>query len=534
MKKLLLIFVLLIFSLSLYGCDMLFSTFEDHICVMTEWETITESTCKSYGEEESFCIICYERNTRKKALLPHTPTYIDYIAPTCEEDGSTAGSYCKNCRVILSGIETVPMLGHFPVIDPAVEMTENSPGRTEGIHCQTCGYVIKKQMSIFSGDYSMSDKYHGDYAYKYLSTLSNGVYMTSFYDELSLAADNFHNSLNNAIFDKNAQNATYYAAEIEFRDNNLSMEDAVAVWCAFFMDHPLYYWMSSVVSYTDTNLYLGVSEEYVNGELRESINAKLYTTVEEYIRALDGDADIYSISLGFHDMIINNADYAYEIDGKTPSSEVWAHNILGVLLEGGGVCSSYAKSFQLLLNYCDIQNIYVTGYAGEPHAWNLVKLDDGNWYWYDLTWDDDPDWTIGIRHNYFCVSDDDLVYWNDGSLGRSLNFLDTHYPAESGRTGIDFVYDLPDRANGSYEPDGFSLRDEIIKIDGFSYVMIGYKNLALVDISVGGDVVIPEKVSYGGDEYTVSCIGKYDEENRVLTTGPITEYDRLLSKHFIV
>jgi transglutaminase/protease-like cytokinesis protein 3 len=102
-------------------------------------------------------------------------------------------------------------------------------------------------------------------------------------------------------------------------------------------------------------------------------------------------------------------EYAYEADGSTPENDAWAHNILGVFEKKTGVCEAYSKTFQLLLNYCGVDNIYVTGYATEPHAWNLAKMDDGSWYWFDLTWDDKSDtnsntldWAWGIWYNYFC------------------------------------------------------------------------------------------------------------------------------------
>ena len=32
--------------------------------------------------------------------------------PTCEEDGSTGGSYCTNCEAVLEKPETIPAIGH--------------------------------------------------------------------------------------------------------------------------------------------------------------------------------------------------------------------------------------------------------------------------------------------------------------------------------------------------------------------------------------------------------------------------------------
>ena len=39
------------------------------------------------------------------------------------------------------------------------------------------------------------------------------------------------------------------------------------------------------------------------------------------------------------------------------------------------------------------------------HAWNLVRLDDGNWYWVDVTWDD-AGGNNGAAHTWFCLSDE--------------------------------------------------------------------------------------------------------------------------------
>ena len=45
---------------------------------------------------------------------------------------------------------------------------------------------------------------------------------------------------------------------------------------------------------------------------------------------------------------------------------------------------------------------YCTGYAGEDHAWNIVKLDK-DFYNADVTWDD----TEGGKYDYFNKSDGD-------------------------------------------------------------------------------------------------------------------------------
>ena len=529
--KIFIFVLLLIYCVAFSGCD---SLYDDHSCVFTDWQEVSKASCTQAGEAERYCIICYEFETRTIPKSEHSSVEYEGVEATCTEPGRTAGRYCKECNGILSGIVDVDAFGHTEVIDPALEPTDDKPGRTEGKHCSTCGEVLIKQTTIFSGNYSDPERYHGDYAFNSLLSQSNGEKMTDFYAEIDAFASDFHASLNDAKIKETDGNITYYLAEIVYSDNNITTEEALSVWNAYIKDHPLYYWISSRTTYTDDYITLIVDDEYIDGEVREKINIELYKTVENYILYLDGDGSSYGITLGLHDVIIEYADYAYQADGVTPSTNSSAHNILGVLLEGEGVCESYAKAFQMILNYCGINNVFVTGYAGEAHGWNLVQLDDGKWYWYDLTWDDQPRWMLGVTHNYFCVSSVDYVDWKDGVSSGSIKFLKDHTPTPSGGTGINYSYELPEVSDTPYVYDGLMLRDEIIVKDGLSYVLIGFNNVALINIDKEGAVNIPESIDYNGTSLDVACIGKYDSENGILTSGSVIDYDKDTREHLDV
>lgn len=73
--------------------------------------------------------------------------------------------------------------------------------------------------------------------------------------------------------------------------------------------------------------------------------------------------------------------------------------MLGIFEETGAVREEYARSFQSLLNYSGPENLFVTDSGNcEDHAWNLMRSDDGNWCWYDLTWTDaGSGWKLGIK-----------------------------------------------------------------------------------------------------------------------------------------
>lgn len=49
------------------------------------------------------------------------------------------------------------------------------------------------------------------------------------------------------------------------------------------------------------------------------------------------------------------------------------------------VCGGYSNLYKAMLNAVDIPAIYVTGWAGGGHAWNIVYADN-KWFYSDSTW----------------------------------------------------------------------------------------------------------------------------------------------------
>lgn len=450
MKKIRILFLVLcvFFVTTLTSCDVLMQFVDlesmlgdilgdtpEHICVVDEWEVFIEPTCSEEGEAEGWCSICEDFTYRPIAKLDHTPEEVDALAPTCTEDGHEAGVICSECGEAISGAVTIPAKGHTEEIVPAVDATETTLGKSEWKRCSVCGFTIVYPQITYSGNYADHNKYDGTYAYNSLASFENGTKMQEFYREIDAAADAFH------ISDEDAKSKTisngstvYYAAEVIFYDNGITLEEAQTVWNAYTIDHPLYYWYSKQIVFNSNIITICVDDDYITAESRKQLNSNIYALVKEYVESLNGAGEAYEIAKIFHDNIIANAEYAYipdpDPDKKIPSDEDWAHNIIGVMLNGEGVCESYAKAFQLLLNYCEVECIFVTGTAnGGAHAWNMVKLDNGEWYWYDLTWDD------GTRsEKYFCVTE-----------------MDYHDVATPGEMGKDYVYILPEVAETPYK-----------------------------------------------------------------------------------
>ena len=428
----------------------------------------------------------------------------------------TAGVENYKCSCGKTNKVTLELLPHTEEIIPAQAPTDTEPGKTEGKKCSVCGVIIVQPEYVFVGDYSNAEKYDGDYAYNSLLKLNKAEKLTELYKRIDNAADSFHQSSTDATADDK-----YVIANINYADLGLTSDEAIAVWAAYKTDRPLYYWIAGNIYYTSEQISISVEEDYAKASVRAALNAKIYAGVEDFVEEAYTESK-YNTALGFHDLIILAIDYAYESDGNTPEDAAWAHNIIGVFDKGAGVCESYAKTFQLLLNYCEVENIIVSGWANEAHAWNLIKLDDGKWYWCDLTWDDKPEFMWGIKYNYFCVNDTENVGWTDGPFTMdSATFLSAHTPYERVDTGINFNYDLPARSDSKFNSADIMLKDTFSE-GAETYAIAGYNSVQLISTTAPGVLNIPESVSYLGKTFTVISVGKM--ENGTFNTGSIATY----------
>lgn len=113
--------------------------------------------------------------------------------------------------------------------------------------------------------------------------------------------------------------------------------------------------------------------------------------------------------IAIHDYVVKNTVYDYKnyLNNTIPPE---SYSVYGVLMKGIGVCDGYAKTMDLLLNMAGIETYIIGGKGlGEPHAWNIVKI-DGEYYHLDSTWDDPaPDMGPNyVRHTYLNLSDKEM------------------------------------------------------------------------------------------------------------------------------
>lgn len=358
--------------------------------------------------------------------------------------------------------------------------------------------------------------YNGSFYYDQLGEKANGVALQQLYDRLDALAAEFHGDENrNAQLVTNEGDELYVAFELSYDDLSISSDEMVQVWMSYKNDHPLYYWMDVRLQYTESSMTILTTEAYADGEDRVAINRRLDDEIQEYLALVEDEESAYQIALAFHDTIIQAVDYARDPVTGAPEDDLWAHNVVGVLDGTGAVCEGYARMFQLMLNAAGVDNIFVVGSAEsggslEAHAWNLVKLEDDQWYWCDLTWDDSPGSYFGVRHSRFCVTDTQDTNWYDGDVISSyVSFVDNHFAGvPAGEEPIcDVTY--PGRSANVFSAGDNPLLRKPFTVGELTYAVNGYGTVQLIDIGnqVDADFYIPETVSYNQKTYTVNAVG---------------------------
>ena len=106
-------------------------------------------------------------------------------------------------------------------------------------------------------------------------------------------------------------------------------------------------------------------------------------------------------AITIHDYLVSHAEYDYSYSNYTS---------YGVLMEGTGVCQSYAFAYMYIMNHLGIETHFL---VSDPmnHSWDMIKI-DGSYYNVDCTFDD-PTWNEGDRfgaaeHTYFLRSTSEM------------------------------------------------------------------------------------------------------------------------------
>lgn len=261
-------------------------------------------------------------------------------------------------------------------------------------------------------------------------------------------------------------------------DSSLSNEDTVKVISMFRNDNPMYFFVGNNYLYsmdydseTEKNyvgaVYIACVEEYTSGTARQAERRALETQITAAREQVEAQDTAWAKARAANDWLCNSLTYAYDASGN-PDDSMASHSIVGAFDERycAAVCEGYAKAFQLLMNAAGVANAYIIGLGnGGGHAWNMAQMDDGYYYYFDVTWNDSTS-----SDKYFAAGE--------------TSFSKNHTPNTADGERWDYLYDLPDVP----EDDGTDETGTVLTEGDFTYQL--YTDHAVLTAYTGEDVFV--------------------------------------------
>lgn len=403
-------------------------------------KTVVEPTCTESGYNLFECSCGDSYKSNKVPATGHKETVIKGRAASCSSGGLSDGKKCEVCDKITQTQQYIPALEH----DYRLQTID---GEQKEI-CEVCGaekllHVHRKRAGVITqnksecgecNSYYKIDAAGGNALYGYYDFYytENAEEKQSLYFDMYSACQIFSKSTDNVVSDtvnSSSGTVTFYSiADISLSDYSLSADDIYAVWKVFYLENPAYYWLdNSCFLYTLNNkpsrLPLCIDGIYSAYKTRRICDNEILQMAEECSLLVAETSSETKKAVAIHDYIAAKMQYALTESGL-PSTEAWAHNIVGAAQNGKGVCETYAKTYQYLCALNSINCITVSGMGyteagSEGHAWNYIEI-SGRWYMVDVTWDDSLN-----NYDYMgaCGKDIETSHIADTTAGSGINYL---------------------------------------------------------------------------------------------------------------
>ena len=277
--------------------------------------------------------------------------------------------------------------------------------------------------------------------------------------------------------------------------------DIQTLYNAIQYDHTELFWMQGVSGETSANIRYQNGLATMEWTLSMSVDASpLFSSNQELYSA----ADIMNWTVGFlladapttneYDKLVFFNDWlktwnTYNQKHLENSNYPLAHTAYSAFTSNaeadiGPVCQGYAYALKYLCDKAGIHSVvvtgdlYQTGSAPDPHAWNAVEI-DGNWYAIDVTAND----SLGT----------DIYNFLAGSTTASH---DAGYPTFSASHVTDNVHTYPTLSATAYQPSAVP-QGLVYYVDEGGIIISDYRGDAKI-------IEIPARI----DGYPVMTIGK--------------------------
>lgn len=213
---------------------------------------------------------------------------------------------------------------------------------------------------------------------------------------------------------------------------NNAVDDILMAMTALYEDNPLFFgiggisnagcngakkYSSGTYIYTITVLSVDLERDESHYSSIADIQAKREAALEKMATIKVNGISRHEKLKSIHDYLTNNLVYDDTI------AEPNIFDVYGAFVNGLCVCEGYAEAFKMLCDREGIPCITVVGTGGGgAHKWNMVQMEDDEWYTLDSTWDDQGS---SIFYSYFLNGGGTKTPWFNPDVADSTVHIPT-------------------------------------------------------------------------------------------------------------
>lgn len=295
-----------------------------------------------------------------------------------------------------------------------------------------------------------------------------GAQYGTFYDDLRDVSEKMYAGEQVEVSKGNYKDGTEYTSVSIYGDCKLDRNKVYQAYKIFMVDHPNNYFFDKYVTWSSksapniiTRLEIRLLPKYSKDSVRLAKKELIEKTLEDYKAiAEEGTTRYDKVRLVYEYL---RAEHDFATKGGKASSADTAHSLLGVMSGAGGnaVCEGNAEALMYILNNLGIPTLTFWGARKEYkmnteylpnnyeqlmkkvnsanvlHQWNMVKMDDGNWYVVDST---DGETTGGDKYNLhnkveysrFLIAEKDFGYRPYVQFAHTYAYVTYTYPLDIG------------------------------------------------------------------------------------------------------
>lgn len=196
----------------------------------------------------------------------------------------------------------------------------------------------------------------------------------------------------------------YKIGGVQFGDLGLSMRKAQDVLEWFAYNNPQYYFLNKWSAWASGIMYPCIYEFAVDGTKRAEITNELFDKLDGWVQTVaDSASTTYQKEVLANNLICESVTYNHDALLDRYGEEMWiCQSMYSAVMLENTVCTGYSETFCAMMSALGVD---ATAAVSDSHAWNVVRLEDGNWYAVDVCWND-TDRNPPYKNNYLNVGEE--------------------------------------------------------------------------------------------------------------------------------